>query len=57
MASTVNSTTAAVAPLIANAADWLVLIVWIIWGIGMFVGLLGSLVAQWLVGRFVGKPA
>jgi hypothetical protein len=56
-ASSVNATAAAVAPWIASAASWLVVIVWIIWGIGMFVGLVATLIGQWLLGRFVGKAA
>jgi Flp pilus assembly protein TadB len=54
-ATTVNVTDATITPWIASAASWLMVIVWIIWGVGMCVGLAATFLAQWLLGRFVGK--
>jgi hypothetical protein len=56
-AAAVDTTAAAIAPWIASAADWLVVIVWVIWGVGLFIGLATTLIAHWLLGRFVGKAA
>jgi hypothetical protein len=49
------------APWLAGIVGWLVPIVWVIWGIGLVVGLFLALIAQWGASRFIGslslKPA
>jgi hypothetical protein len=40
---------------LSGVVGWLVPIVWVIWGIGLILGLLLTLIAQWGVGRFVGS--
>lgn len=44
---------AADAPWLADVVGWLVPIVWVIWGIGLILGLLLTLIAQWGVSRFI----
>ena len=44
---------AADAPWLADVLGWLVPIVWVIWGIGVILGLLLTLTAQWGVRRFI----
>lgn len=44
---------AADAPWLADVVGWLVPIVWVIWGIGLILGLLLTLIAQWGVRRFI----
>ena len=51
-ASSALTSASAAAPWLANAAGWLVAVVWIIWGIGLMVGLIATLIAQRLLGRF-----
>lgn len=48
-----QSSKAADAPWLAVVVGWLVPIVWVIWGIGVILGLLLTLIAQWGVSRFV----
>lgn len=52
---------AADAPWLTDIIGWLVPIVWVIWGIGLILGLVLTLVAQWGANRFFGnlslKPA
>jgi hypothetical protein len=48
-----QSSKAVDAPWLADVVGWLVPIVWVIWGIGMILGLLLTLIAQWGVSRFV----
>jgi|GEM_PF-4238732 len=52
---------AAGAPWLADVVGWLVPIAWVIWGIGVILGLLLTLITQWGVSRFLGssfvKPA
>jgi hypothetical protein len=40
---------------LSGVVGWLVPIVWVIWGIGLILGLLLTLIAQWAVSRFVGS--
>ena len=44
---------AADAPWLADVVGWLVPIVWVIWGIGLILGLLLTLIAQWGASRFI----
>jgi hypothetical protein len=53
-ASTATSSVAAVTPWLASLVGWLVPIVWIIWGIGLLIGFVVTLIAQGLIGRFFG---
>jgi hypothetical protein len=48
-----QSSKAADAPWLAVVVGWLVPIVWVIWGIGVILGLLLTLIAQWGVSRFI----
>jgi hypothetical protein len=48
-----QSSKAVDAPWLADVVGWLVPIVWVIWGIGLILGLLLTLIAQWAAGRFV----
>lgn len=41
------------APWLTDVVGWLVPIVWIIWGIGVILALLLTLIAQWGVSRFI----
>lgn len=43
-----------VTPWLANVVGWLVPIVWIIWGMGLMMIFVVTLIALWLVGRFHG---
>jgi hypothetical protein len=44
---------AADAPWLADVVGWLVPIVWVIWGIGLILSLLLTLIAQWGASRFI----
>ena len=44
---------AADAPWLADVVGWLVPIVWVIWGIGLILGLLLTLIAQWGASRYI----
>ena len=44
---------AADAPWLADVVGWLVPIVWVIWGIGLILGLLLTLLAQWGASRYI----
>lgn len=58
VANTVNAAAVTATPWLAGAIGWLVPIVWIIWGIGLLVGFVATLIAQWALGRFFGgRPA
>jgi hypothetical protein len=48
-----QSSKAVDAPWLADVVGWLVPIVWVIWGIGVVIGLLVTLIAQWGVSRFI----
>lgn len=48
-----QSSKAVDAPWLADVVGWLVPIVWVIWGIGVILGLLLTLIAQWGVSRFI----
>jgi len=54
-AKTNNPIGVSVAPRLAAVVGWLVPIVWVIWGIGLILGLLLTLIAQWGVRRFLGS--
>jgi hypothetical protein len=43
------------APWLADVVGWLVPMVWVIWGIGLILGLLLTLAAQWGVSRLIGS--
>lgn len=45
-----------VAPWLGKAIGWLVPIVWVLWGIGLVVGLLVTIVLQWMVGLMFSRP-
>lgn len=55
-AETHHKTVAADAPWLADIVGWLVPIVWVIWGIGLILGLLLALLAQWGASRWIGNP-
>lgn len=48
-----QSSKAVDAPWLADVVGWLVPIVWVIWGIGLILGLLLTLIAQWGVSRYI----
>jgi hypothetical protein len=52
---TTNATDVSDTQWLADIVGWLVPIVWVIWGIGLILGLLLTLIAQWGVSRFVGS--
>jgi hypothetical protein len=49
-----NEAVAADTPWLARVVGWLVPIVWVIWGIGLILGLLLTLIAQWGASRLIG---
>jgi hypothetical protein len=54
LAEQARSTAVAASPWLASMVGWLVPIVWVLWGIGLLVGFVSTLVLQWLVGRMSG---
>jgi hypothetical protein len=54
LAEQARATAVAASPWLASMVGWLVPIVWLLWGIGLLVGFVSTLVLQWLVGRMSG---
>lgn len=52
-----HGTDVADAPWLADLVGWLVPIVWVIWGIGLILGILLTLVAQWGASQWLGNSA
>jgi hypothetical protein len=57
LAEQTRASVVAAAPWLASIVGWLVPIVWVIWGIGLLVGFVATLVLQWGVGRLLGRTA
>lgn len=51
----IQASKAADAPWLSEIVGWLVPIVWVIWGVGLILGLLLTLIAQWGFNRFFGN--
>jgi hypothetical protein len=54
LTSQAGASAEAVTPWLASAVGWLVPIVWIIWGMGLMMMFVVTLIALWLVGQFHG---
>lgn len=54
LAEQARASAVAASPWLASIVGWLVPIVWVIWGIGLLVGFVATLVLQWVVGRMSG---
>jgi hypothetical protein len=54
LAEQARASAVAASPWLASIVGWLVPIVWVLWGIGLLVGFVATLVLQWVVGRMSG---
>jgi hypothetical protein len=54
LAEQARASAAAASPLLASVVGWLVPIVWVLWGMGLLVGFLSTLVLQWALKRMSG---
>ncbi len=54
LAEQARATAVAASPWLASVVGWLVQIVWALWGIGLLVGFISTLLLQWVVGRISG---
>lgn len=54
LAEQARATAVAASPWLASMVGWLVPMVWVLWGIGLLVGFVLTLVLQWMVGRMSG---
>lgn len=55
LAAQAGGSVAAVTPWLASIVGWLVPIVWIVWGVGLLLGFVVTLIAQLLLGRIFGS--
>jgi hypothetical protein len=54
LAEQARASAVAASPWLASIIGWLVPIVWVIWGVGLLVGFVATLVLQGIIGRFMG---